>query len=98
MVPYSRAALRAHQLRPLNNPLPINVSCDDHGFPVDIRLKGRTRKVKAIKDCWRIDDEWWRTPLSRRYYWVEYVDGALETVYLDLISRRWFRQRDSYVR
>lgn len=98
MVSHSRASLRSHQLRPLNSPHPVNVFCNDLGLPTIIDQRGRRRKVKVVKDRWRIDDEWWRVPLSRLYYLVECGDGTLETVYFDLANGHWYQQRDSYVR
>ena len=52
----------------------------------------------AVLDRWRIDDEWWRKPISRLYYEVECEDGTRETIYCDLLQNAWYRQRDSRVR
>ena len=99
MVAHSRTALRPHQLRPLNRPTPVAVSCDPAGLPVRVGERGRARRVAAIRDRWRLDDEWWREePLSRLYYQVECDDGTCETLYCDLLTGAWYRQRESRVR
>ena len=41
---------------------------------------------------WRIDDEWWRKPISRLYYLLEFTTGSRFTVFQDLITGRWYRQ------
>ncbi len=98
MVSHSRAPLRSHQLRPLNRPRPVDVTCDASGAPLRIVVEGRAREVAAVKDSWRLDDEWWREPLCRLYYVVECADGTLETLYCDLLTQKWYRQRDDHVR
>jgi len=98
VVAHSRAPLRAHQLRPLNEPKPVSVTCGATGAPLWVGYEGRTRRVARVIDSWRLDDEWWREPLSRLYYRVEYDDGVCQTLYCDLIHNAWYRQRDHYVR
>jgi hypothetical protein len=48
--------------------------------------------VAAVRDRWRIEDEWWREPISRRYYQVVLDDGTVRTLYRDAIGDRWFEQ------
>lgn len=98
MVSHSRAPLRTHQFRPLNKPHPVEVTCDEAGTPERIVVQGRSRRIIHVKERWRLDDEWWREPLSRLYYLVECADGTLETLYRDLVTNTWYRQRDNHVR
>jgi hypothetical protein len=49
--------------------------------------------VRTIRDTWRIDDEWWRSEISRRYWDVETEDARNLTVYQDLVTGGWFEQR-----
>lgn len=98
MVAHSGAPLRPHQFRPLNRPSPIEVLCDAAGLPLFVNVGKRRRRVVAILDRWRIDEEWWREPISRLYYEVECEDGTRETIYCDLLQNTWYRQRDSRVR
>jgi hypothetical protein len=92
VVAHSRAAARAHRLRPLNQPKPIRVEADGSGEPRAVVLGRERLAVAAVQDRWRIDDEWWRTrPVSRLYYSLLLEDGRTVTVYRDLVSGRWFK-------
>ncbi len=91
MVETTRAPARAHDLRPLNQPQPVTVRAVD-GQPVFLVEGNRRRRVVRIQDMWQIDDEWWRDPISRRYYRLLLEDGVIRTVYHDLIHDAWFSQ------
>jgi hypothetical protein len=54
--------------------------------------RGVYRRVAAIHDSWRIDDEWWREEIARRYFVVELDDGRRLTLYHDLIADAWYAQ------
>jgi hypothetical protein len=85
-----------HELRPLNAPSPLRVQLDDNGRVVALWRTGRLtpRRIAAIQDRWRIDDEWWRErAISRMYYALLLDDGTLLTIYHDLITDEWFEQR-----
>jgi hypothetical protein len=62
------------------------------GRPGAVRFKGRFQQVREILNMWRIDEEWWRKPISRMYYQLELPTGARLTVFQDLITGRWYRQ------
>ncbi len=91
MVADTRATARADGLRPLNRPQPVTVQVVD-GQPVLLVEGSRRRRVLRIQDMWQIDDEWWREPISRRYYRLLLEDGVIRTVYHDLIRGTWFSQ------
>ncbi len=91
MVPDTRAKTRADQLRPLNLPKPITILAEGENPAVLIEGKRRIR-VAQVQDSWRIDDEWWRNPISRRYYQIVLEDGTVRTVYHDLVSDSWHEQ------
>jgi hypothetical protein len=80
-------------IQPLNVPRPLAVDADDEGVPVAVSVRGTLRRVRAIHDSWRIDDEWWRSEISRRYWDVETEDARNLTVYQDLVTGEWFEQR-----
>ncbi len=92
MVADPGTATGAGALRPLNQPRPIAVQATAHGEPARVRWQGTERRVEAIDDSWRIDDEWWRSELSRRYFLVALEGGRRLTVYHDLVSGEWFAQ------
>jgi hypothetical protein len=56
------------------------------------KLRRRLR-VTVIRDRWRVDDEWWRSEISRFYYQAVLEDGRALTLFRDLLTERWYRQR-----
>jgi hypothetical protein len=50
--------------------------------------------VASIDSRWKIDEEWWREkPIIRMYYQVAAEDGRRITVFQDLTTGKWYRQR-----
>jgi hypothetical protein len=49
-------------------------------------------KVEAVLESWRIDDEWWRQPISRAYMEVMLEGGKRLVLFQDLITGEWFSQ------
>lgn len=82
----------ARKLRPLATPAPAGVRTDAEGRPVAVRRRGRFRGVARIRERWRIDDEWWREPLSRLYYEVILENGRSLILYRDRIGGGWYVQ------
>jgi len=62
------------------------------GRPKAVKYRTRLLQVKEVLNIWRIDDEWWRKPISRLYYAVEVTSGARFTIFQDLITGQWYRQ------
>ncbi len=87
---------RATRLKPLGSPRGARVLVDDAGAPVAVVVVGkrssRAKRVTAIRERWRIDDEWWRHPLSREYVTVVLEDGRSLTLYLDRVEGGWWVQ------
>ncbi len=83
----------APALSPLNLPRPLTVTADTGGAPAAVELEGRALAVTEVLDSWRIDDEWWREEISRRYYHLLLADGRTLTVFTDLIAGGWYAQR-----
>ncbi len=85
----------APRLLPLGRPRPVDVRTDEDGEPLRVRLPGRpSRRVEAVRERWRIDDEWWRRPISRDYRAVVLDDGRALTLYHDLLDGSWYVQKD----
>jgi hypothetical protein len=83
---------RTDTIKPVNLPELVKVDEDPSGLPVAFRLK-RRQSITAIEDCWRIDDEWWRSePVSRLYYAVMLARGKKMVIYKDLVGGQWYRQ------
>lgn len=92
MVAYPGAADGAGGLRFLNQPRGIAVETDEAGEPRAAAWQGRFRRITAIHDRWRIDDEWWREEISRMYYHVELETGRRLVIFRDLVAGGWFVQ------
>lgn len=81
------------RLRLLGQPRLVGVRTNEEGEPLHVRLPGRpARRVAAVREAWRIDDEWWRRPISRDYRAVVLDDGRPVTLYHDLLDGRWYVQ------
>ncbi len=71
---------------------PESARSGDVARPLVLIASGRRRRIANVRDTWRIDEEWWRDAISRRYYQLELDDGSLRTVYQDLVDGRWYAQ------
>jgi hypothetical protein len=49
--------------------------------------------VEAIGEVWRVDDEWWRQPISRRYFDVVLQGGKHVVLFEDLTTHQWWMQQ-----
>ena len=92
MVENPRTETRADPLRPVNEPVPIEMD-DNENFLVRLCLRGSWFAVTQWRDRWRIDDEWWRgEEISRMYFKVLMEDGREGTIFRDLVKRGWYLQ------
>lgn len=80
------------RLRPLGVPRPLRVREDGEGLPRAVEERSRWRRVEQVREVWRIDDEWWRSPLSRLYVAVVLEGGRPRTLYRDLVEGGWWEQ------
>ncbi len=93
MVTSAGTETSADRVRPLNLPRPVQVTVDErNGLPLTLRERNRCHQIASVQDSWRVDDEWWREPISRRYLQVVLHDGALRTLFYDRIAQCWFEQ------
>ena len=72
-------------------PLPVDVEPDARGLPAVVRWERRERVLEVVAR-WRVDDSWWRAPVSRMYYEVA-TPSALLVVFLDLLAGGWYLER-----
>jgi hypothetical protein len=73
----------------------MRVEVDEQGWPVtveDDQPLSRPRRIEEIIEIWRIDDEWWRTPISRQYVDVVLEGGGHVVLFQDLTTGQWFMQ------
>lgn len=93
MVPPSRTPLRADRLRALNLPVRVAVTTDPAGLPQSVQREDGDLAVEEIRELWRIDDEWWRSPIIRCYADVVLAGGKRVILYQDLVTGDWWIQR-----
>ena len=79
------------EFRALNVPEKIQVELYN-GRPGKVVKSRGTRVVESVLECWRIDDEWWRKPISRTYYEVVLETGGRMVVFQDLSTNEWWMQ------
>jgi hypothetical protein len=69
-----------------------HTSTDEHG-----RAQASTGEhgqvVETIGESWRVDDEWWRQPINRRYFDVVLEGGKHVVLFEDLMTGQWWMQR-----
>ncbi len=94
------------RLRPLGFPSPVRIRMDRKGNPVEVchlsrygagnqHRSGSRRSAKtvvSIREVWRVDDEWWRQPISRLYHEVVLENGKMMMLYRDLTDGSWYTQ------
>jgi len=85
---------RADRLRALNVQQRVEVTLDERGVPVVVKREaGSGRRIESIGEVWRIDDEWWRTPIVRRYVEVILEGGGRVVLFEDLSTGEWWIQK-----
>jgi len=84
----------ADRLRALNVQQRVEVTLDERGVPVVVKREaGSGRRIESIGEMWRIDDEWWRTPIVRRYVEVILEGGGRVVLFEDLSTGEWWIQK-----
>ena len=69
----------------------INVELDGVGQPCVLRWDGGAEAVEVCNQ-WRIEEAWWRRPVSRDYYKLA-GQRMLALVYLDRVDGTWHLER-----
>jgi hypothetical protein len=70
----------------------VHVEVGDDRLPRAVSQGNRSWTVEAIKEVWRVDDEWWRAEISRRYVEVIFTSGKHVALFEDLMTGNWFMQ------
>jgi len=71
---------------------PVGVGGGRGEDPVDPAGAGG-RRVEAVVEEWVVQDEWWRSPIHRRYVEVVLEGGGHVVLFEDLNTGEWFMQR-----
>ena len=74
-------------------PRRVAVELDAAGQPATVLAADTPLRVEAVCETWRLDDEWWRQPISRRYAEVVLEGGKRVVLFEDMHTREWFMQR-----
>ncbi len=69
----------------------IQVEVDARGRPATLSWQTR-EPVREVVNRWRVDDDWWRVPISRTYYTVTTPPALLE-IYRNDRAGDWYLQR-----
>jgi hypothetical protein len=80
-------------IRVLNRPRQVQAEADEQGLPRAIWVGNGWLRVEAIGDVWRIDDEWWRERIARRYFRVTLEGGIIRVLFQDLVTGEWYEQQ-----
>ena len=51
-----------------------------------------SRRIATVGEVWRVDDEWWRVAIARRYVEVLLEGGKHVMLFEDLTTHEWFIQ------
>ncbi len=78
---------------PIDVPREIRVMAKGRGSPAFVWIKGKKLGVIRIRNVWRVDDEWWRQEIARRYFDVELNNNSVTMVFQNLITEKWYQQR-----
>jgi len=80
--------LKTDRLRAINTPRRVEVELGAAGLPVRVDRN----VVESVGEIWRIDDEWWRVPIHRRYVEAILEGGKHVVLFEDVITGEWFVQ------
>jgi len=81
--------MRTDRLRAINTPRRVEVKLGATGLPVMVKR----RAIESVGEIWRIDDEWWRAPIHRRYVEAILEGGKHVVLFEDLITGEWWMQK-----
>src|SRR5437667_3689592 len=92
------------RLRALNAPQRVRVELDEQRRPrVVKREAGNEKRVESFGENWRMDDEWWRQPIVRRYVEVVLEGGGRVVltpplvVHAPILDRKSTRLNSSHI-
>jgi hypothetical protein len=71
----------------------LEVRTDEGGRPVAIQTGQGWGRVAEVVNTWRVETDWWRTPVGRDYVRCLLLDGECIDLYRDLVTGEWHRER-----
>ena len=92
-MPFTPSSRPQHRLRPLNLPQRVDVCTGPDGWPDAIIINHKRKPIEALGEIWRVDDEWWRNPISRTCIEVMLTGGAHLILFQDHMTDKWYVQK-----
>jgi hypothetical protein len=77
------------RIRALNVPRRVEVELGSDGLPTAVGHQ----TIESLGEIWRIDDEWWRRPISRRCVEAILEGGKHVILFEDLTTGEWWMQK-----
>ena len=71
----------------------VQVRTDPEGLPTQLESAAGWQPVSRVLNRWRIDCDWWRSPVSREYWRVLLADDLAIECYCDRLTGQWFVER-----
>jgi hypothetical protein len=81
--------MKTDRLRAINTPRRAEVELGAAGLPMMVE----NRSVESVAEIWRIDDEWWRAPIQRRYVEAILKGGKHVVLFEDMMTGEWWVQK-----
>jgi hypothetical protein len=67
----------------------VEVRVNGRGLPAALRMDGSWRDVVDIALTWRVETDWWRSPVRRDYVRCLISGGDCVDIYRDLEDGTW---------
>ncbi|HEY0492229.1 MAG TPA: hypothetical protein VGD57_02010 [Candidatus Dormibacteraeota bacterium] len=74
-------------------PRSVRVRLDQEGLPTHLESAAGWQPVTRVLNRWRIDCEWWRSPVSREYWRLLIDDDLALECYCNRATSEWFVER-----
>ena len=72
---------------------PVRVRANVDGIPMELESAAGWQPVTRVLHRWRIDCDWWRSPVSREYWRLLLDDDLALECYCDRLTGEWFVER-----
>jgi hypothetical protein len=80
--------LKTDRLKAINAPQRVLVKLGWNQLPTAVGHQ----TIESIGEIWRIDDEWWRQPIARRYVEAILAGGKHVVLFEDAVTGEWWIQ------
>jgi hypothetical protein len=71
----------------------VRVRVDADGLPTHLESAAGWQPVTRVLNRWRIDCDWWRSPVSREYWRLLLEEDLALECYCDRARGEWFVER-----